>query len=114
MDDLETQRAASLAAKRAANREAYPSVAAIVDEFEAVFDKLKVLGGRDDVSGKEFGWNPPPSPACDSCTGHDGGAGCEWMDSVAYGHDAPDPERVFCGHRMRIGPVEDGAKRTKR
>lgn len=77
-------------AKRLANREAFPAVSAIVDEFRDVFgDDVKVLGGEDHSTGKRFGndgremWE-----GCDGCTGRT----C----------DHPQRATVFCGHRERI------------
>jgi len=103
MSELQDKEAA-IEARRKANREAYPAVASIVDEFEAAFGvgQVRVIGGRDFTNGRSFGWNPPPSPNCDSCTGHDGGPGCDRMDSVAYGHDKPEPSKVFCGYRLAL------------
>lgn len=100
-------------AKRAAKRAAFPSVTAIVDEFRRHFgDGVRALGGRDFVTNRETGWNPPPSPNCDSCTGHHGGPTCDRMDRVAYGHDKPEPSKVFCGYRMARSPVfEEKVKR---
>jgi hypothetical protein len=92
---------ADLERRRSENRASFPSVTAIVDEFRLYFGYVKVLGGRDFVTGKEFGWNPPPSPNCDSCTGHNGGLGCDRMDRVVYGHDKPEPSKVFCGYRLK-------------
>jgi hypothetical protein len=107
-DDAEFQ------AKRAAKRAAFPSVTAIVDEFRVYFGEgVRALGGRDFVTGMETGWNPPPSPNCDSCTGHDGGPTCDRMDRVAYGHDKPEPGKVFCGYRLRKAPVIEN-KRERR
>ena len=99
----ELDEAAALEARRKANREAFPAVASIVDEFTAAFGPVKVLGGSDFATGKSFGWVPPPSPNCDACTGHDGRTGCERMDVVAHGHDMPRPDMVFCGFRMVMG-----------
>lgn len=90
-----------------ANRVTYPSVSAIVDEFRKHFGDsvhvhvhVHVKGGAELLSGKSFGWNPPPSPNCDSCTGHDGNPGCERMDRVVYPDEKPDPANVFCGFRL--------------
>ena len=103
-DQQEADKAAVLEARRKANREAYPAVASIVDEFEAAFGvgQVRVIGGQDFASGRSFGWNSPPSPNCDSCTGHDGGPGCDRMDRVVYGHDKPEPNKVFCGYRLAL------------
>lgn len=104
-DDAEFQ------AKRAAKRAAFPSVTQIVDEFRVHFgDGIRAIGGRDFVTGRETGWNPPPSPNCDSCKGHDGSSGCERMDRVAYGHDRPEPSKVFCGYRLKTAPVIEEKK----
>jgi hypothetical protein len=98
-------------AKRAAKRAAFPSVSAIVDEFRLHFgDGIRAIGGRDFVTGRETGWNPPPSPICDICTGHDGGNGCDRMDRVAYEHDKPEPSKVFCGYRLKRAPVIEEKK----
>ncbi len=76
-DDLEV--------KRAANRAAFPGVAAIVDEFRAVFGEgVKVLAGEDYTTGKSFGVMPDRS-ACISCAG----AQCALADAG-----------VFCGYRL--------------
>ncbi|MFA6204411.1 MAG: hypothetical protein WC710_14630 [Gallionella sp.] len=101
-------------AKRAAKRAAFPSVTAIVDEFRLHFgDGVRALGGRDFVTNREIGWNPSPSPNCDACTGHDGSPGCSRMDRIAYGHDKPEPDKVFCGFRLVKMPVikEKGNRR---
>lgn len=105
----ELDKAAAIEARRKANREAYPAVASIVDEFEAAFGvgQVRVLGGRDFTNGRSFGWNPPPSPNCDTCTGHDereGKGACSRMDRVAYGHDKPEPSKVFCWYRLARSP----------
>lgn len=99
---VELDKAAALEARRKANREAYPAVASIVDEFEAAFGvgAVRVLGGTDFTTGRSFAWNAPPSPNCDSCTGHDGSPGCDRMDRVVYGHEKPEPGKVFCGYRL--------------
>ena len=87
--------------KRAANRAAFPAVSQIADEFRDVFGGgVKVLGGKE--GGKSFGVLRVPSPNCDSCTGHDGGEGCNRMDYVALGGERPDPARVFCGYRIAL------------
>jgi hypothetical protein len=99
----ELDKAAALEARRKANREAFPAVASIVDEFTAAFGPVKVLGASDFTTGKSFGWVPPPSPNCDSCTGHDereGNVACSRMDYIAEGHDKPEPTKVFCGFRL--------------
>jgi hypothetical protein len=105
MSETTTAEAAALEARREAKRAAMPSVAAIVDEFRAVFGPgVYALGGQDFVTNLQSGWNPPPSPNCDSCTGHDGSPGCDRMDRVAYGHDKPEPSKVFCGYRLKSAP----------
>lgn len=96
---LEKQR--EFEAMRAAKRAAFPSVAVIVDEFRLYFgDGVRALGGHDFVTCRKTGWIPPPSPVCDSCKGHDGTDGCARMDRVAYGHQKPEPGKVFCGYRL--------------
>lgn len=112
-----TTEAAELDARRAAKRAAMPSVAAIVDEFRAVFGPgTYALGGVDFVTKLQSGWNPPPSPNCDACTGHDereGKGACSRMDRVAYGHDKPEPSKVFCGYRLARSPRIAEREQTK-
>ncbi|MFA5824798.1 MAG: hypothetical protein WC825_02365 [Gallionellaceae bacterium] len=106
MSELQ-DKAAALEARRKANREAFPAVAQIVDEFTAAFGAVKVLGGTEFTTGQSFGWVRPPSPNCDSCTGHDereGNGACSRMDYIAEGHDRPEPSKVFCGYRMARSP----------
>ncbi len=50
--------ASSIEARRAANRAAAPNVAAVIDEFQAVFGKVQVIWAIDQQTGKVFG-NPP-------------------------------------------------------
>jgi hypothetical protein len=106
MSEPTAAEAAELEARRVAKRAAMPSVAAIVDEFRDVFGPgVYALGGIDFVTKLQSGWNPPPSPNCDACTGHDDGEGngsCSRMDRVAYSHDKPEPSKVFCGYRLAM------------
>lgn len=80
MSDVET--------RRAKNRESFPGVAGIVDEFKAAFgDDVKVLGGGERATGKSFGSGAPDGWAgCDGCHGR---RPC----------DHPGRATVFCGFR---------------
>lgn len=76
-------------AKRAANRAAFPAVAAVVDEFRAAFGEVKVLGGTELATGKSFGNGGGEQwPGCAGC---DGRKPC----------DHPQRESSFCGFRER-------------
>jgi len=115
MNDRSTAEDAALKARLAAKRAAMPSVAAIVDEFRAVFgESTYALGGQDFVTNLQSGWNQPPHPNCDACTGHDGSDGCDRMDYIAHGHDKPEPGKVFCGYRLARAPSEQEVKKGKR
>lgn len=77
-------------ARRAENRAAFPSVAAVVDEFRAAFGEVKVLGGTELATGKSFG----------------NGGGEQWLGCVGCDGrrecDHPDRATSFCGYRERI------------
>lgn len=73
--------------ERASNRDSYPAVAKIVDEFRAVFGPgVTVHGGQDFTTGKSFGLDPLVELV-----------GCKGCD----GSDCRHPRKavVFCGFR---------------
>jgi len=74
-------------ARRAANRAAFPSVAAVVDEFREAFgDDVRVLGGVEIATGASFG---PVEEAWAGCVGCGGERPC----------DHPQRATSFCGYR---------------
>lgn len=75
-------------ARRAANRAAFPSVAAVVDEFRSAFgDDVVVLGGVEVATGAAFG---KVEDEWEGCRGCDGARLC----------DHPQRATSFCGFRQ--------------
>lgn len=72
--------------QQAANRAAFPALAAVMDEMRDLFDGDVVMVGGAEAGGRVGKMSSSFDPACKDC------------DGSVCGH--PDKLRVWCGHRL--------------